>query len=36
LAKKVGESDVFLTLTSVVVIALSLAIFALVIWTVLA
>ncbi len=35
LAKKVGESDVFLTLTSVVVVALSLAIFALVIWTVL-
>jgi hypothetical protein len=36
LAKKVGESDAFLTLTSVVVVVVSLAIFALVIWTVLA
>jgi hypothetical protein len=36
LAKKVGESDAFLTLTSVVVVVVSLAVFALVIWTVLA
>ncbi len=36
LAKKVGESDVFLTLTSVVIIVLSLVVFALVIGTVLA
>ena len=36
LAKKVGESDAFLTLTSVVVAVVSLAVFALVIWTVLA
>jgi hypothetical protein len=35
LAKKVGESDVFLTLTAVAIIGLSLAIFALVVWTVL-
>lgn len=36
LAKKVGESDVFLTLTSIVIIVLSLVVFALVIGTVLA
>jgi hypothetical protein len=36
LAKKVGESDVFLALTAIAIVALSLAIFGLVIWTVLA
>ena len=36
LAKKVGESDVFLVLTAIAIVALSLAIFALVVWTVLA
>ena len=36
LAKKVGESDVFLALTAIAIVALSLGIFALVIWTVLA
>ena len=36
LAKKVGESDSFLGLTAVVVVVLSLAVFALLIWTVLA
>ncbi len=36
LAKKVGESDAYLVLTAIAIVALSLAIFALVIWTVLA
>ena len=36
LAKKIGESDAFLALTAIAIVALSLAIFALVIWTVLA
>ena len=36
LAKKIGESDSFLALTAIAIVALSLAIFALVIWTVLA
>jgi cytochrome c biogenesis factor len=36
LAKKIGESDVFLALTAIAIVALSLAIFGLVIWTVLA
>ena len=36
LAKKIGESDAFLGLTAIAIVALSLAIFALVIWTVLA
>lgn len=36
LAKKVGESDVFLVLTAIAIVALSLAIFALVVWTVVA
>ena len=36
LAKKVGESDVFLALTAIAIVALSLGIFALIIWTVLA
>ncbi len=36
LAKKVGQSDVFLVLTAIAIVALSLAIFALVVWTVLA
>ena len=35
LAKKIGESDAFLALTAIAIVALSLAIFALVIWTVL-
>lgn len=35
LAKKVGESDSFLSLTAVAIIVLSLAIFALVVWAVL-
>ena len=36
LAKKIGESNAFLALTAIAIVALSLAIFALVIWTVLA
>ena len=36
LAKKVGVSDAYLVLTAIAIVALSLAIFALVIWTVLA
>ena len=36
LAKKIGESDSFLALTAIAIVALSLAIFALVILTVLA
>jgi cytochrome c biogenesis factor len=36
LAKKIGESEVFLALTAIAIVALSLAIFGLVIWTVLA
>lgn len=36
LAKKVGESDVFLVLTAIAIVALSLAIFALVVWAVVA
>lgn len=36
LAKTIGQSDVFLALTAIAIIALSLAIFGLVVWAVLA
>lgn len=36
LAKTIGESDVFLALTAIAIVALSLAVFGIVIWAVLA